>query len=120
MLVSFVLLMRIAFSFHFRTDGFDLFYNDNIFGHATLNGDFMFLDLDNAYDNSCSTFISYFVSNSESFKWHAQLSHVMDRQAKEGILDQLTRGKLPRFESCLVGKATIKPFIKDVSASSPL
>jgi len=40
-LVSFVSLMRIGFSFRFRTDGLDLFYNGNLFGHAILKGDFI-------------------------------------------------------------------------------
>ena len=40
-LVSFVSLMRIGFSFSFRTDGLDLFYNGNLFGHAILKGDFI-------------------------------------------------------------------------------
>ena len=51
-LVSFVLLMRISFSFSFRTDGLDLFYSGNLFGHATLKGDFIILDLDHTYDNT--------------------------------------------------------------------
>ena len=37
--------MEIGFSFGFRTDGLDLFYNGNLFGQATLKGDFMVLDL---------------------------------------------------------------------------
>jgi len=45
-LVSFVLLMRIGFSFGFRTAGLNLFYNDNLLGHTTLKGDFIVLDLD--------------------------------------------------------------------------
>jgi len=44
----------------------------------------------------------------------------MGRLAKEGLLDQLTRVKLPRCELCLAGKATIKPFSKAIRASSPL
>jgi len=39
--------MRIGFSFSFRTGGLDLFYNGNLFGHATLKGDCIVLDLDN-------------------------------------------------------------------------
>ena len=44
----------------------------------------------------------------------------MGRLAKEGLLDRLTRVKLPRCEPCLAGKATIKPFSKPMRASSPL
>ena len=86
----------------------------SLFGHATLKGDFIVLDLDNSYDNTSAAFVSYFDSNFESVKWHARLSHVgqdrMGRLAKEGLIDQLTRVKLPICEPCLAGKATIKPF----------
>jgi len=45
----------------------------------------------------------------------------MGRLAKEGLLDRLTRVKLPRCEPCLAGKATIKPFSKAMRDwSSPL
>ena len=102
----------------------DLFYNGNLFGHATLKGDFIVLDLDNTYDNTSIAYVSYLDSNSESVKWHARLGHVgqdrMGRLAKEGLLDRLTRVKLPRCEPCLAGKATIKPFGKAMRASSPL
>ena len=67
-LVSFVSLMRIGFSFSFHTGGLDLFYNDNLFGHATLKGDFIVLDLDNTYDNTFIAYVAYFDSNSESVK----------------------------------------------------
>jgi len=103
-LVFFVSLIRISFSFSFHTDGLDLFYNGDLFGHTT--------------------YVSYFDSNSESVKWHARLGHVgqdrMGMLAKEGLLDRLTRVKLPRCEPCLVGKTTIKPFGKAMRASSPL
>jgi len=56
------------FSFSFRTDGLDLFYNVNLFGHATLKGDLIVLDLDNIYNNTSAAFISYFDSNSEFVK----------------------------------------------------
>jgi len=73
------------------TDGLDLFYNGNLFCHATLKGDFIILDLDNTYDNTYSTFISYIDFNSEFVKCHAQLSHVGHNQmgglAKENLLD---------------------------------
>ena len=52
--------MRIGFSFGFCTDDLDLFYNGNLFGHATLKGDFIVLDLDNTYDNTSAAFVSYF------------------------------------------------------------
>jgi len=44
----------------------------------------------------------------------------MGRLAKEGLLDQLTRVKLPRCEPRFAGKATIKPFRKVMRASSTL
>ena len=95
-----------------------------MFGQATLKGDFIVLDLDDNYNNISSAYVSYFDSNSESVKWHARLGHVgqdrINRLAKEGLLDQLTRVKLPRCESCLAGKATMKPFGKAMRASSPL
>jgi len=103
----------------------DLFYNGNLFSHATLKGDFIVLDLDNTYDNTSIAYVSYFDFNSESIKWHARLGHMgqdrMGRLAKEGLLDRLTRVKLPRCEPCLAGKATIKPFSKAMRDwSSPL
>jgi len=89
-----------------------------------MKGDFIVLDLDDSYDNMSSTFVSYFDSNSEYVKWHARLGHVgqdrISRLAKEGLLDQLTRVKLPRCELCLTEKATIKPFGKASRASCPL
>jgi len=63
--------MRIGFSFGYRTDGLDLVYNGNLFGHATLKGDFIVLHLDNTYDNTSAAFVSYFDSNSESAEWYA-------------------------------------------------
>jgi len=68
--------MRIGFSFSFHIDGLDLFYNGNLFGHATLKGDFIILDLDNTYDNTSAIYVSYFDSNSKSIKWHARLGHM--------------------------------------------
>jgi len=41
--------MRIGFSFGFRTNGLDFFYNGNLFGHATWKGYFIISDLDNTY-----------------------------------------------------------------------
>jgi len=56
-LVSFVSLMRIGFSFIYRTDGLDLFYKCNLFVHVTLKGGFIVLDLDNTCDNTSATFV---------------------------------------------------------------
>ena len=42
----------------------------------------------------------------------------MSRLAKQGLLDQLTKAKLPRCESCFVG--TTKHFGKASRVSSPL
>ena len=82
------------------------------------------MDLDDSYDNISSAFISYFDSNFEYVKWHTRLGHVgqdrISRLAKECLRDRLTKVKLPRCESCLDGKATIKPFGKASRASSPL
>ena len=44
----------------------------------------------------------------------------MSRLTKEGLLEQLARVKLPRYESCLAGKAFTKPFDKAMRASGPL
>jgi len=44
----------------------------------------------------------------------------MSGLAKEALLDQLTKVKLPRCKSFLVGKATAKPFGKASRASSTL
>jgi len=44
----------------------------------------------------------------------------MSKLAKEGLLDQLTRVKLPRRERCLASKASIKPFSKAMRVSIPL
>ena len=82
------------------------------------------MDLDNTYDNTYATCVSYFDYNFESIKWHARLGHVgqdrMGRLAKEGLLYRLTRAKLPRCELCLADNATIKPFSKAMRPSSPL
>jgi len=52
----------------------------------------------------------------------------LSKLAKEGLLDQITKAKLPKCESCLADKATAKPFDKAIAkpfckasrASSPL
>ena len=116
--------MRIVFFLGFCIDFVDLFYNDNLFCHGTLKGDFIVLDLDNTYDNPSTSFVSSFDSNSEFVKLHVQLGHVgqdqMGRLAKEGLSDRITKVRLPRCESYLARKATIKPFNKGMRASSPL
>jgi len=124
MLLSFLYFFSKIITFGFHPDGLDLFYNGNLFGQATLKEDYIVLDLDDNYNNISFTFASYFDSNFESVKWHARLGYVgqdtINRLAKEGLVDQLTMGKLPRCESCLAGKATMKPFGKASRASSPL
>jgi len=57
-------------------------------------------------------------------KWHAKLGHIsqdrMSGVAKEGLLDPLTKIKLPKCGSCLAGKTTTKPFGKASRVSCPL
>ena len=81
------------------------------------------MDLDDSYNSIYYAFVSYFDSNFESVKWHARLAHMgqdrINMLAKEGLLDPLSSVKLPRCESSLADKATIKPFGK-ASTSSPL
>jgi len=75
MLLSIVYFINeLGFSFGFQTNGLDIFYNGNLFGHTTLQLDFIVLDLDNTYHNTSSAFVSYFGSDSESVKWHARLA----------------------------------------------
>ena len=116
--------MKSDFGFCSFPDGLNIMYYGNVFGHATLKNNFLALDLDNCYDNSPSAFVSSFNSDSESAKWHARLGYIsqdrMSRLAKEGLLDQLTKVKLPKYESCLADKTTVKPFGKASRASSPL
>ena len=123
MLFSF-LYFFIDFTFGFRLDSLDLFYHGNLFGQATFKGDFIVLDLDDNYNNISSAFVSYFDSNSESVKWHTRLGHVgqarINRLAEESLLDRLTRVKLPKCESYLAGKSTMKAFGKAPRASGPL
>ena len=38
----------------------------------------------------------------------------MNRLANEGVLDRLTKVKLPKCESCLIGKVTAKSFAKAI------
>ena len=77
-------------------------YGGNVFGHATLTNDFLVLDLADCYNNKTSSaFVSYSDSFSDSVKWHARLGHIgqdrMNRLAKEGLLDRLTKVKLPNM-----------------------
>jgi len=44
----------------------------------------------------------------------------MNRLGKKGLLDRLTKVKLPRCESCLSCKAIVKPFGRASTALSPL
>jgi len=117
-LVSYVSLMKLGFQFVSRADGLDILYGGNLFGHASLLDDFLVLDLDeHSYcNNTSSIFISSIDSNSDSVVWHARLGHIgqdrMARLAKEGLLGQLTKVRLPRCEPCLADKATKKPFGK--------
>ena len=101
----------------------DLFYNGNLFGHAVLKRDFIVLDLDNTYDKT-SAALFHTLTLILNLLWHARLGHVgqdrMGRLAKKGLLDRLTRVKLPRYKPCLANKATIKLFSKAIRASSSL
>ena len=125
-LVSYVSLMKLGFQFVSRTDGLDILYGDNLFGHASLIDDFLVLDLDELYYNNktSSVFVSSVDSTSDSVVWHARLGHIgqdrMTRLAREGLLGSLTQVKLPICEPCLVGKATKKPFGKASRALSSL
>ena len=38
--------MKLGFQFVSRTDGLDILYGGNLFGHASLLDDFLVLDLD--------------------------------------------------------------------------
>ena len=78
-------------SFFFcHSNGLNLFHNGNLFGHATLKGVFIGLDLDGNYDNTSFAFVSNSDSNYESVKWHARNGHVgrerMSRRTKEDLL----------------------------------
>lgn len=118
-------LVKLGFSFNFMPDGLDIKYHDNVFGHGTFRDGFCVLDLDdNYYNNSSLAYASYVDDYSECVLWHTRLGHIgqdrMNRLAKEGLLNQLTKVKLPKCEPCLAGKATRKPFGKALRASLPL
>jgi len=71
------------FLFWFLCKSLDIFSNGNLFGHATLKGDFFVLDFDDTYNNTFSIFVSYFGFHSESSNCHTQLGHVcQDRMSK--------------------------------------
>ena len=73
-LVTFVNKNEFFFGYHI--DDLNLSNNGNFFGHATLKGDVIVLDLDNTYDNTFIAYVLYFDSNSESVQWHARPGHV--------------------------------------------
>ena len=75
-LLSLVSLMKSGSRFNSCPDGLDILYGGNVFGHATLKNDFLVLDLDDCYNKSTSTFVSYSNSNLGSIKWHARLGHI--------------------------------------------
>jgi len=72
----FYFLMRLGFSFDFSSNDLDIFCNANLFGHATLKGGFIVLNLDENYRTTSYAFVSYFDFDSESVKWHPRLGHV--------------------------------------------
>ncbi|KAH9618858.1 hypothetical protein KSS87_009464, partial [Heliosperma pusillum] len=123
-LVSVISLLKLGFVFNFTSSSLDILYHDDVFGRGILNNGFFVLDLDDFYDNSSFALVSRFDVDSESVKWHARLGHIgqerMNRLAKDGLLDKLTRVKLPICEPCLAGKASKKPFSKASRASTPL
>jgi len=85
--------MKLGFQFVSRTDGLDILYGGNLFGHASLIDDFLVLDLDEHYysNKTSPVFVSSVDSNSDSVVWHARLGHIgqdrMTRLAKEGLLE---------------------------------
>jgi len=68
-LLSLVSLMKSDFDFSSCSDGLNILYGGNVFGHTTLRNDFLVLDLDESYNNSQSVFVSHLDSNLESIKW---------------------------------------------------
>jgi len=76
-LVSYVSLMKLGSHFVPQTDGLDILYGSNLFGHASLIDDFLVLDVDEHYYNKTSfVFVSSVDSNSDSVVWHARLGHI--------------------------------------------
>jgi len=116
--VSYVSLMKLGFQFVSRTDGLDILYGGNFFGHAYLINDFIILDLDeNYYSNKMSyVLVSSVDSNFDFMVWHARLGHIrqdrITRLYKEGLLGLLTQVRPSRCEPCLAGKVTKKRFGK--------
>jgi len=121
-LFSLVSSIKLGFFFNSDTDGLDILYGGNMFGHIKLKNDFLVLDLDDCHNNSSSAFVSPYDSNFDFVTWHARLRYIsqdrMSRLVNEGLLDQVTKVKLPRCESCLVGKAIINPFGKATRVST--
>ena len=64
------------FSFNSSSDGLDILYGGNVFGHNTLKHDLLLLDLNDCYNSSSSVFVSHFDSNFELIKWHARFGHI--------------------------------------------
>ena len=67
-LLSLVSLMKSGFGFSSCSDGLNILYGGNVFGHATLRNDFLVLDLDECYNDSNSASVSHFDSDLESIK----------------------------------------------------
>jgi len=76
-LLSLVSPMKLGFSFNSNTNGLDIIYGGNVFGHITLINDFLVLDLDDCYNNKTSfAFVSYNDSFFDSVKWHSRLGYI--------------------------------------------
>ncbi|KAH9608961.1 hypothetical protein KSS87_006063, partial [Heliosperma pusillum] len=101
-LVSVISLLKLGFVFNFKDSSLDILYHGELFGRGILKNGFFVLDLDDFYDNSSYAFVSRYDVDSDSVKWHARLGHIgqerMNRLAKDGLLDRLTRVKLPICE----------------------
>ena len=61
-----VSLMRLGFTFGLHPKWLIILYNDNLFGHAIVEGDSIALDLNYSYNKISSAFIQYFNSDSKS------------------------------------------------------
>ena len=57
LIVSFVSLMRLGFTFGLHPNWLIILYNDNLFGHAIVEGDSIALDLNYSYNKISSAFI---------------------------------------------------------------
>jgi len=56
-LLFLVSLMKFGFGFSSCPNGLEILYGGNVFGHTTLNNDFLVLNLDNCYKNSHLVFV---------------------------------------------------------------